>query len=231
MITNNKNQLDVEDYDHDSFINVESKLNNKKYAFNGFMTLKSAEIRKSENIPIDNQKLSYDKYIIFKTDTSSEDADIIIVPPHDTDNEHKFILEWAEVDSVGELVNKQVPVDNIKDNIYKPSDKLRYINIDNKKDMNKLINDGFLKYDKEKKKWIRDSSYQTLMSAGVVTTTTLSLIISIGITYVIPVQSAFINGVSIFILTVFITIFILLIEDKIEFIGNTVYKIAKSIAK
>lgn len=220
--TSTTKEVSIDD-SHESFIDVESELEER--TFNGYLTLKSAEIRHRENLDIDG--LTFEEYIVFKTET---DEDIIIVPADNNNPRHKFILEWSGVDRIGSLYNKKIPVDKIDDNIYKPSNTIRHIDVSNKDDINTLINDNYLRYSNQSGKWVKGDNYELLMSLGAWVAGFLSLLASMGIIYIIN-MGLVISYIIIPVLSIVITYCLVYAENNIDLFGDPIYKIVDFIIR
>lgn len=216
----------------ESFVNVESKLKDKKFSFNGFLELKSADIKEASDIPIE-EDLDYDEYIVFKSDTDS----IVIIPAYEYDKNHSFVLDWADVDSFADLCGKSVPVESIdektdKENVYKPATNIRekdYITDINEAKI--LLEDDYLNYNLQRENWELKDSFMSNMKLSLLLIFTFSY-------FVVSLMSNIINMpmepqtfVFSFLVSAILSIAIAYVTDAIDIWGYPVYRISHKILK
>lgn len=216
----------------ESFVNVESKLKNKKFSFNGFLELKSADIKQAGDIPIRGD-LDYDEYIVFNTNTGST----VIIPAYKYDKNHSFVLDWTDVDSFADLCGKSVPVESIdektdKENVYKPATNIlkeEYI-----KDINQaeiLVEDDYLNYDLQHENWELKDSFTSNIKLSLLLIFTFSYflvsLISNIINMPIEPQTFAFN----FLVSAILSIAIVYVTDAVDIWGYPVYRVSHKILK
>lgn len=216
-----------EEVDNESFIEVESELNEDSYLFNGTTNLKSADLKDSQDINTDKH-LEYDEYIVLECDIS-EDS-IVIIPPYKDNNEYSFVFNWTNTEKFGSLCGEDIPVRQFDDDIYRPSNfTINYsYSIE---DMKILYDDGLLYYNSKTGNWEEKDKLETVIELGLIMIMGVSLFIGSLVSYLtlgptITAEHIFLSIMLGSVLTLLITY----ISDEVDGVRDPFYKIANFIS-
>lgn len=221
---------ELEETDIDSFIDVENKIKDQSNeSFCGFVKLKSAEIKKSDKINT-SEVLDFNKYIVF---SCLKSEDIVIMPVDQDSDRYKFTLEWTESDKIGSLANERIPVKKIDSGIYTPLSENGFSKKVDTYNLRQLIKDNYVYYDDKENKWVKKDSYSLLISTGMITLFSFSILFNSML--LIPLHSLFSSTFEYLFLAsmmfIISSIVFAYLFDNYKTFGNRFYNIINKITK
>lgn len=156
---------ETKEVDIQSFIDAKESTEQKR----GFARLKKAEV--VESFENKNKKFRHFKYnyedeqcLVFESemasyDSSDDEDDIVVVVPYYSHLDD--VLNWTGSDDVSDLANTQIPVEHIRDDVYKMKVYPDYFPT---KIQKKLIDSNFINYSGQK--WSKSLRSKKLLNRG-----------------------------------------------------------------
>lgn len=197
-----KNKTTCIDAEFDSFINIESEVDQRMYNSDGFATLIDAEIKDLSDLPVPvrNNIDCPDEIIVIESKMNGNDIKFL-VNPSKSSKQYNYVMDWIDSDKIADLCGESVPVTKICDNheyYFFPE-----FLANKTANMNELKNDldrPYFEYNGLENRWEYSDKAHTLKNINAYLAGVISMFLSIGSLSIL---------VSVFELYVHILIFVL----------------------
>lgn len=198
------------DSQSESFINTELEFQSTAYVTDGIAKLIDVELVDSENVPEEyknnyNNDLQYKKYFVFDAKVSDEKEIQIVLVPNKTSGYYQFVMNWTDSNTISDLSNKTIPIQNIENDVYLPKNLPSKFDIENIENVKTLLDWNYIKYDVGDKDWYKTEKYERYENRVTVS----SFIIALAFSFIsLVITTIYLNSVTATIITFIVGFFV-----------------------